>query len=217
MEARNYSGAARLLRARNPFAEVCGYVCAADDLCQKRCYRKSFSGAPVRIAELERWVCETAGRAGWPRPDSVENAQRIAVLGGGPAGLSCAYYLALTGRTVDVYDTDSQPGGHLWQMTAQGDLPVAALKRDLEGLMATNIHFNSQQEPGVTFDIAELHNSHSAIYITADFADSLGDALALPEIYVGVKHHTVVEAVAEGRRVAVSIGADQIVSKMDQR
>ena len=209
MEARNYIGAARLLRERNPFAEVCGYVCAADALCQKRCYRKSFAGAPVRIAELERWVCETAGHAGWLRPGSVENPQRIAVLGGGPAGLSCAYYLALTGRTVDVYGREAQPGGQLLDMAARGDLPVAALNRDLQGLLVDNIHFVGQQVPGVTFDIAELCNSHSAVYVTADFTDIVGDARSQPGMYGGAAHHTVVEAVAEGRRIAVSISENQ--------
>ncbi|MBN2392370.1 MAG: FAD-dependent oxidoreductase [Anaerolineae bacterium] len=228
MEARNYTGAARLLRERNPFAEVCGYTCAADDLCQKHCYRKSFAGAPVRIAELERWVCEAAGRAGWLRPGSVENVQRIAVIGSGPAGLSCAYYLALTGRTIDVYGKEAQPGGQLRQMATHGDLPPEALTRDLQGVLANNIHFNGQQKPGETFDIAELRHSHSAIYITAEFAEILHDELvslcgpdwhdapapetrqatSQPGLHVGENPPTVVEAVAEGRRVAVSISQD---------
>ena len=229
MEARNYAGAARLLRERNPFAEVCGYTCAADALCQKRCYRKSFADTPVRIAELERWVCETAGRAGWLRPDSAETPQRIAVIGSGPAGLSCAYYLALTGRTVDVYDTKAQPGGQLRQMAARGDLPPEALNRDLQGVLAANIHFDGQQKPGETFDIAALRHSRCALYITADFAEILHDVLVAlygldwrdaldpmtrqvmlqPGLYVGENPPTVVEAVAEGRRVAVSIGRDE--------
>jgi len=229
MEARNYAGAARLLRERNPFAEVCGYVCAADDLCQKRCYRKSFAGAPVRIAELERWVCEAAGLQGWLQTDAAENPQRIAVIGSGPAGLSCAYYLALTGRTIDVYDTEAQPGGQLRQMAARGDLPQEALNRDLQGVLANNIHFNGQQKPGETFDITELRHSHSAIYITAEFSEVLYDALvslcgadwrdsvdpatcqvtSQPGLYLGADCPTVVEAVAEGRRVAVSIGRDE--------
>jgi hypothetical protein len=226
MEARNYAGAARLLRERNPFAEVCGYVCAADNLCQKRCYRKSFAGAPVRIAELERWVCETAGRAGWLRPDPVENVQRVAVIGGGPAGLSCAYYLALTGHTIDVYGKEAQPGGQLLQIAARGDLPPDTLNRELQGVLANNIHFHGQQEHGITFDIPELRHSHSALYITAEFAEILHDELVSlcgadwrealdsatrqvtcqPGLYIGEHHPTVVEAVAEGRGVAVSIG-----------
>ena len=228
MEARNYTGAARLLRERNPFAEVCGYTCAVDDLCQKRCYRKSFAGVPVRIAVLQRWVCEAAGRAGWLHPDPVEKAQRIAVIGSGPAGLSCAYYLALTGRTVDVYDTEPQPGGPLQQMAARGDLPPEALNRDLQGVLAHNIHFNGQQKPGETFDVTELRHSHCALYITGEFVEVLhNDLMSLcgadwrealdpatcqvssqPGLYVGANLPTVVESVAEGRRIAVSISQD---------
>ena len=48
MEAKNYAGAARLIREKNPFGEVCGLLCAADRLCQKDCYRRDFAGKPVR-------------------------------------------------------------------------------------------------------------------------------------------------------------------------
>lgn len=223
MEARNYVGAARVLRERNPFAEVCGYVCAADNLCQKRCYRKSFTGAPVRIAELERWVCEATGPAGWLRPSLAENPQRIAVMGSGPDGLTCAYYLALTGRRIDVYDQDDQPGSQLRQLVAQGALPPEVLTRNLQGVLANNIHFKGQQKPGATFDLAELWRSHNAIYITADFVNTLHDEFvslfegdpathqvtSQPGLYVGEAYPTVVEAVAEGRRVAVNIVKDQ--------
>ena len=54
MEAQNYAGAARLLRQRNPFSEVCGYACPVDELCQRRCHRRTYAGDAVRIAELER-------------------------------------------------------------------------------------------------------------------------------------------------------------------
>jgi NADPH-dependent glutamate synthase beta subunit-like oxidoreductase len=148
------------------------------------------------------------------------------VIGSGPDGLSCAYYLALTGRTIDVYGKEAQPGGQLLQIAARGDLPQEALNRDLQGVLANNIHFNGQQKPGETFDIAELRHSHCALYITAEFAEILNDALvslcgpnwrealdpmtrqvmSQPGLYVGENLPMVVEAVAEGRRVAVSIG-----------
>jgi len=48
LEAKNYAGAARLIREKNPFGEVCGLLCAADRLCQKDCYRRDFAGKPVR-------------------------------------------------------------------------------------------------------------------------------------------------------------------------
>ena len=130
--------------------------------------------------------------------------------------------------TVDVYDTEPQPGSQLRKMVTHGDLPLEALNRDLQGVLAHNTHFNGQQVAGKTFDVAELRHSHSALYITADFAEILNDALVAlcgagwhheldpmtrqvtsqPGLYVGVDYPTVVEAVAEGRRVAVSIGQD---------
>ena len=97
MEAQNYARAARLLRERNPFAEVCGYACTADRLCQGRCHRRTFAREAVRIAELERWVCEAAGSDGWLRSDDPGTGKAVAVVGAGVSGLSCAYYLALWG------------------------------------------------------------------------------------------------------------------------
>jgi NADPH-dependent glutamate synthase beta subunit-like oxidoreductase len=143
--------------------------------------------------------------------------------------LSCAYYLALTGRTVDVYDIEAQPGGLLRQMAADGALPPEALRRDLQGVLAHNIHFNGRQKPGETFDIAELRHAHGALYVTAELVAVVDDALVAlcganwrdaldpatrqmtsqPGVYVGAAHSTVVKAVAEGRRLAVSINQSE--------
>lgn len=148
MEAQNYIGAARLLRERNPFAKVCGHTCAADPPCEANCYPKSFAGTSVRIAALQRWACEAAGDAGWLQPDGAERNWRIAVLGGGPAGLSCAYYLALTGCNVDALDKHDQPDDRLRQAYAEADLPRAAVERDLKGILKGNVHLTSGSEIG---------------------------------------------------------------------
>jgi NADPH-dependent glutamate synthase beta subunit-like oxidoreductase len=228
MEARNYAGAARLLRERNPFAEVCGYTCAADDLCQKRCYRKSFAGAPVRIAELERWVCEATGDAGWLRLDGVESAWRVAVMESDPSGLTCAYYLALMGLHVDVYDQAAQPGGQLLEIVSRGNLPRAVLDRALRGVLLDNIHFDGGRELVESLDLKTWMHTYNAVYLTSDASQILaGDLVSLcgadwrttldpvtrqvasqPGLYIGGEYPSVVEAVAEGRRVAVNIGQD---------
>jgi len=162
MEAQNYIGAARLLRERNPFAEVCGHTCAADPPCEANCYRKSFARTSVRIAALQRWACEAAGDAGWLQPDGAERNWRIAVLGGGPAGLSCAYYLALTGCNVDVLDKDDQPDDRLRQAYAEADLPRAAVERDLKGILKGNVHLTGGSEIGGALDIKELLGAYDA-------------------------------------------------------
>jgi len=64
MEAGNFAGAARELHRRGPFGELCGAACPAGQLCELHCYRRSFAGRPVRIAELLEWVGGPAGSTG---------------------------------------------------------------------------------------------------------------------------------------------------------
>jgi NADPH-dependent glutamate synthase beta subunit-like oxidoreductase len=181
MEAQNYLGAARLLRERNPLAEVCGYVCAAEKLCQRRCYRKSFADLPVRIAEQERWVCREAGKAGWlqaERAKPVADGPRIAVVGAGPSGLSCAYYCVLMGCEVDLYDRGERPGGKLWLLVASGVLPQAALERDLQGIMLDRVHSHSGRELGSTLGVTDLQIAYDAVYLVPGASESARSALA---------------------------------------
>lgn len=165
MEAQNYAGAARLLRERNPFSEVCGHTCLPDPACQRRCHRRSFAGEPVRIAELERWVCEAGGSEGWLRPDQAEKGWNVAVVGAGVSGLSCAYYLALSGGHVDVYDEGTGPGDRLSQARA-GDLPQAAVARDVKALLLPGIHFHGSLKLGPDL-VEDLRRSHDALYLDA--------------------------------------------------
>ena len=81
LEAKYYTGAARLIRQKNPFGEVCGCTCAADQTCQRDCYRRDFTGKPVRIAELQRWVCDEAGEEGWLQLEHSKGNCKIAVAG----------------------------------------------------------------------------------------------------------------------------------------
>jgi NADPH-dependent glutamate synthase beta subunit-like oxidoreductase len=163
MEAQNYAGAARVLHEHNPFAEICGYLCSANQLCQRRCHRRTFAGEAVRIAELERWVCEAAGLQGWLQPHDARTQQSVAVVGAGVSGLSCAYYLALSGAAVDLYDAEVQPGDRLAQLLP-GDLPQASLRRDLRGILLPRIRFHGSQRLGQDL-VDHLRRSHDALCV----------------------------------------------------
>jgi prolycopene isomerase len=76
MEAGNFAGAAREVFRRGPFGELCGDACPAGELCESHCYRRSFAGQPVRIAELLRWVVEFAGSQGWTEREPVAGSSR---------------------------------------------------------------------------------------------------------------------------------------------
>ena len=147
MEAGNFTGAARELHLASPFGGLCGTVCPAGQLCERYCYRRSFAGQPVRIAELLRWVAGTASFDSGLRPSAQDaplsatsnrNAfgARVAVLGGNLAGWTCAAYLALAGWQVDVLDSHDLP-------TAV----VGAARAELETVLGLGVRFLGGQQP----------------------------------------------------------------------
>jgi len=114
VEAGNLAGAARSMREMNPFAEVCGHICPAERFCEKKCNRLEFSDQAVRIAELHAWVCgEVSKGQGWDRFVGVQRSIRVAVVGSGPAGLTCGHFLARLGYRVDILEKADRAGGML--------------------------------------------------------------------------------------------------------
>ena len=186
------------------------------------------AGSPVRIAELQRWVCQAAGDAGWLPMEAARNNHRIAVVGGGPSGLSCAYYLAVMGCSAHVYDRAAKPGGKLIQAYSPEELPLAAVERDLKGVLMLGIHFFGGRELGSTLELQELVRSYDAVYLATGFTDTLSGYIASalghdwlrgvdrctqqvggrPGVCAGgglvQRGQTVVEAAADGRRAAVT-------------
>lgn len=229
MEVKNYQGAVRLIREKNPFGEVCGLVCTPGQTCQKDCYRRDFTDLPVRIAELQCWVCAEAGEQGWIQVDHPSKGQEVAVIGGGPSALSCAYYLTLEGYKVQVFAPESGAGGALW-IRSQADLLLeAAVRNDLHGVMSSGFIFKGEQVPGENLNLSQTQAEHHAIHIadagpqgySGIFETWLGDGwrnkldqqtgqlTSNPKVLIGeeyiLNYVSVVEAVASGRKAACSI------------
>jgi prolycopene isomerase len=203
IEIGNTIGAERVIRQQNPLAEICGTACGPDAPCQRDCYRVSFTGKPVQITELQRWVSETAADKGWSLGDNVHTAHSVAIIGAGPAALTAAYYLALSGVNVDVTTTEPSAGGRLADMT----VPPGALERDIAGIMHTGVHLHTSAR--LDADVMEnLYRTHDAVYIAGGqplLASGGGHAnqFRTADFKEGIA--TVVEAVAEGRRIAAEI------------
>lgn len=109
----NVRTAYEVLSERNPLSEICGYVCPAYSQCQGHCIENVFSKNPVPIAELQVYTSKTARDNNWARlsPSVPCTEKRIAVIGGGPAGLACTVGLLRNGHIVDLYDTSEKLGG----------------------------------------------------------------------------------------------------------
>lgn len=130
VEAGRYADAVKVIRKNNPLPLVCGLVC--EHPCEMHC-RRGMVDDPMNILALKRFAVEHSDLNDH-RPYVVDNTgKRVAVIGGGPAGLSCAYYLAVMGHKVTIFEQRHHPGGMLRYGIPSYRLPPSHLRYDGPG------------------------------------------------------------------------------------
>ncbi len=150
---KRYDEALRLHRERNPFAAVCSRVCFHP--CEDKCRRNTVD-SPVAIRYLKRFMADNGN--GFQVPEvkkNEDNAKRkIAIIGAGPAGLSCAYFLARLGYRPTIFESESKPGGMLLQGIPAYRLPRDILKREIKMIenMGVEIKTNTRLGKDITLD-----------------------------------------------------------------
>ncbi len=165
IEAGNYIGAARSIREANPLAEICGYVCPAETLCEKECSRLDFADKPVNIAKMHAWVCEAAGNDGWDSHVPGWNGYRVAVVGAGPGGLSCAYFLGRLGYQVDVFEKADGLGGMVGRAVPTFRMPTEIVERELKGLALPGISYKFNMALGKDVTAKGLMAEYKAAFL----------------------------------------------------
>lgn len=112
IQAGNPLGAARTIFSQNILGGMCARVCPTEELCEGACVRQAAEERPVRIGLLQRHATDTMMATGrQPFARAAPTGRHVAVVGAGPAGLSCAHRLAILGHSVTLYDARSKPGG----------------------------------------------------------------------------------------------------------
>lgn len=130
VEAGRYADAVKVIRKNNPLPLVCGLVC--EHPCEMHC-RRGMVDDPMNILALKRFAVEHSDLNDH-KPCVVDNTgKRVAVIGGGPAGLSCAYYLAVMGHKVTIFEQRHHPGGMLRYGIPSYRLPPSHLRYDGPG------------------------------------------------------------------------------------
>ncbi|MEX3009912.1 NAD(P)-dependent oxidoreductase [Hoeflea sp. TYP-13] len=111
--ANNPKGAARTIFEQNILGGMCARVCPTETLCEEACVREAAEGKPVKIGQLQRFATDTLMNSGGDHPfeRAEPTGRKIAVVGAGPAGLSCAHRLALHGHDVTVFEAREKGGG----------------------------------------------------------------------------------------------------------
>ena len=159
--AGRYADAVRLIRKDNPFPGACGLVC--EHPCESRCRRNMIEGA-VNIRGLKRYAVDHAGIVP-PPPCAPATGKTVAVVGGGPSGLSAAYYLSLMGHKVTVYEARKQLGGMLRYGIPSYRLPREELQKDIDAILATGVTVKRGVSIGKDISLAQLHRNFDAVYI----------------------------------------------------
>ena len=167
-----YLDALKLIKQDNPFPSVCGYVC--NRRCEDACTRGALDKA-LAIDEIKKFIAEQDLKSEeryiperlYRRPIDKPYEQKVAIIGAGPAGLSCAYYLARMGyENVTVFDRNPQPGGMLVMGIPSYRLDRAALKGEIDVLEKMGVHFQMNTEVGKDVTIEELRaQGYKSFYV----------------------------------------------------
>jgi len=129
-------GAYALLRQANPLPEICAHVCPVEVQCESGCVEQIFCGTPVPIRQLQKYVSLVARKQGWSGltlPEPV--GKRVAVIGGGPAGIACTARLLELGYHVTVIDANERPGGTVDATIPAARMPKDVLRDEIAGLL----------------------------------------------------------------------------------
>jgi glutamate synthase (NADPH/NADH) small chain len=163
----NVTGAAYGILKQNIFGGSCARVCPTEILCEQACVRNhDAEGQPVRIGLLQRYALDNARFDGHPFQRAASTGKTIAVVGAGPAGLSCAHRLAMLGNDVVVYESREKPGGLNEYGIAKYKLTDDFAQREVEFLLSIGgIQVQYGQTLGVNLHLHDLQARHDAVFL----------------------------------------------------
>ena len=167
--AGEYLEAVETIRERNPFPAICGRICHHP--CEMRCRRGELD-APVAIRELKRfaadWYFEHIDKLPLPEPFSQTRTQKIAVVGAGPTGLSCAYFLAHMGYPVTVFEALPVGGGMLSVAIPEFRLPQQVIQQEIDYITRRGIEIRYNAPINANFTVDDLRKGgYAAVFIAA--------------------------------------------------
>jgi heterodisulfide reductase subunit A-like polyferredoxin len=170
-----YKEALALIRKDCPLPSVCGRVCVR--FCEEACTRAKIDEA-VAINDV-KWFLSEMVTDEEPPEKAPPKDKKVAVVGSGPAGLSCAYYLALRGYPVAVFEREPEPGGNLRYAIPEYRLSRRALQRDIDYIMKAGVEIRTSTPLGEGFSLEDLKaQGFEAIFLS--FGCSTGPKLGIP-------------------------------------
>jgi NADPH-dependent glutamate synthase beta subunit-like oxidoreductase/Pyruvate/2-oxoacid:ferredoxin oxidoreductase delta subunit len=198
----------------NPFPSICGRVCHHP--CEADCNRKDYDEA-LAINSLERFLGDWGMKQGAKAGGKIEKKrEKVAVIGAGPAGLSCAYFLARRGYGVTVFEAMKEPGGMLKWGIPRYRLPGNILKQEIERVRSLGVDVRTGKRLGANLGLEELQPYAAVFLATGAWAEQKpklpGDDL--PGVWHGLSFLQEVNSgkkIAVGKRVVVVGGGNTAI------
>jgi NADH-quinone oxidoreductase subunit F len=153
-----------LIRQENPFPSICGRVCTHP--CESKCRRAQID-EPIAIEDLKRYAADQVLNSDEPFLSLMfqKNGKAVAIIGAGPSGLTCGYYLARLGYTVDIYEEKAVAGGILAYGIPEYRLPKEVLKKEISSIVQAGINIIYNTKVGDQISFNDLKSKYQAIYI----------------------------------------------------
>ena len=188
----NILEAADLCHSTNTLPEVCGRVCPQDRLCEGACTLNDGFGA-VTIGSIEKFITEKAFELGW-KPDLSHRKwinKKVAIIGAGPAGISCSDVLIRSGIHCDVFDKNKEIGGLLTYGIPEFKLEKSVVRRRKKILEEMGIKFHLGKEVGKDIPFNKIFNNYDAVFLGMGTYTSLEGGFngeKLPGVYKAIDY-----------------------------
>ncbi|MBC7628085.1 FAD-dependent oxidoreductase, partial [Ferruginibacter sp.] len=162
----NLKGSAHTILVSNIMGAGCSKVCPVEKLCEGACVFNFMEEEPIAIAKLQRYSTEKALKHNWKlftRKESVD--KKVAIVGAGPAGLSCAHMLSREGIDVTIYEREKEGGGLMTYGIAAYKVTPQFCKDEVDYILSIGgIKIKYGQELGRNIELSELQNNYDAVY-----------------------------------------------------
>ena len=205
--AGEYNESIATIRERNPFAAICGRICHHP--CEGKCRRGELD-APVAIRSLKRfasdWYFEHKAELPDQKPFPITKDQKVAVVGAGPAGLTCAYFLTQMGYKTTVFEAIAEGGGMLSEAIPDFRLPREVVLQDIDYIKSCGVEIKYNTPVNADFTLDDIKKQgFTAIFIAAGAGKSLpigitGESDGLEGFHYGL---TFLQDVKAGKKVKV--------------
>ena len=158
-----YADAVSLIRKDNPFPTVCALIC--EHPCEMRC-RRSLVDAPINIRGMKRFAVDNCGDNVPVPPKMDDTGKKVAIIGGGPSGLTAAYYLAIMGHKPTIFEKRAQLGGMLRYGIPSYRLPRERLQWDIDAILSAGVEVKLNYDVSTKEAMEDLRDNYDATYIS---------------------------------------------------